>query len=493
MRKLLIAFLVAAVSAPAFGQDQQGQTAGPILTLDEAVSIALQNNPTHLQTVSQRSSAGLQLRSAYGSLLPTLSSSFSTSYRAGGSTQFAGISLGAASDVVGSSYSLGLNASYSVGSIMGLRAARGQLNAAESDVQASAATTRAQIVTQYLTVLQAQARAALQDTLVANAQAQLELNQARQAVGAITTLEVKRSQVALGQAQVNRLRERNTAEIEELRLFQQMGVSEPEGTRLVTQFPLTEPTFQLQELLDMAHDANPALKAAEEREVASNSSLAVARSRWLPSVSFNTSWGGYTNSKTNIEPDILAAQASTAASHASCLTTDSIRVGAGLPSISSQCDGIVFTPEREAAIRAANDRYPFSFQKNPWGYSISFSLPIFNGFQREQQIQQAELDRSNARYRLRGQELQITTDVTSAYRNLVTAYQTAQLQTQNEQTAREALQLAEERYRVGSNTFVDVSQARADFENAATQSINAIYDYHKAFAELERSVGRPLR
>jgi outer membrane protein len=136
----------------------------------------------------------------------------------------------------------------------------------------------------------------------------------------------------------------------------------------------------------------------------------------------------------------------------------------------------MFTPAQEAAIRSENDRYPFSFNKNPWQYSIGFSLPLFDGFRREQQIQQAELDRSDARYRLKGQELQITTDVTSAYRNLVTA-----------------LQLAEERYRVGSNTFVDVSQARADFENAATQSINAIYDYHKAFAELERSVGRPLR
>lgn len=493
MRKILIALLVASLSAPVFAQGQQDQASGPILTLDEAVSLALKNNPTHLQTVSRENTAGLNLRSAYGSLLPSLGSSFSTSFRAGGATSFQGVSFGAASDIVGSNYGINLSASYNVGKLVGLRAAKGQLNAAESDVHASESTTRAMIVTQYLTVLQAQARAALQDTLVANAQAQLELNQARQQVGAITTLEVKRAQVALGQAQVNRLRERNTAEIETLRLFQEIGVQEPEGVRLTTQFPLAEPKFQLQELLDMAHSGNPGLEAARERESASNSSLAVARSQWVPSVSFSTGWGGYTQSKKNIEPDILAAQASTAASRSSCLSTDSLRIGAGLPSISSKCDAIVFTPEQEAAIRSANDRYPFSFTKNPFSYSITFNLPLFDGFRREQQIQQAELDRSNARYVLRGQELQVTTDVTSAYRNLVTAYQTAQLQTQNEQTAREALQLAEERYRVGSNTFVDVSQARADFENAATQSINAIYDYHKAFAELERSVGRPLR
>ncbi len=493
MRTLLSALLAASLSAPLLAQGQQGQSTGPILTLEDAVSIALKNNTQHLQTVSQQTTAGLNLRSAYGALLPSLSSSFQTSFRAGGATSFQGVSFGAASDVVSSNYSIGLSANYSVGALLSLRSIKGNLSAAESDVRASAATTRSQVVTQYLTVLQAQARAALQDTLVANAQAQLELNQARQAVGAITTLEVKRAEVALGQAQVNRLRERNTAEIETLRLFQQMGVEEPEGVRLVSEFPLTEPKLQLGELLAMARGSNPALNAARARESASSAGVAVARSQWLPSVSFSTGWGGYTQSKTNIEPDILQGQSSAAASKRSCLTTDSLRVGAGLPSIAATCDAITFTPQQEAAIRSANDNYPFSFTKNPFSYSIQFSLPIFNGFRREQQIEQAQLDRDNSRRQLHGQELQITTDVTSAYRNLVTAYQTAQLQTQNEQTAREALQLAEERYRVGSNTFVDVSQARADFENAATQSINAAYDYHKAFAELERSVGRPLR
>ena len=34
---------------------------------------------------------------------------------------------------------------------------------------------------------------------------------------------------------------------------------------------------------------------------------------------------------------------------------------------------------------------------------------------------------------------------------------------------------------------------RASFERAENDRINAIYDYHKAFAALESAVGRPLR
>ena len=66
-----------------------------------------------------------------------------------------------------------------------------------------------------------------------------------------------------------------------------------------------------------------------------------------------------------------------------------------------------------------------------------------------------------------------------------------QLQEQNRTAAREALALAQERYRVGANTFVDVTQARADYERAETDRINAIYEFHKAFAALESAVGRP--
>jgi outer membrane protein len=83
--------------------------------------------------------------------------------------------------------------------------------------------------------------------------------------------------------------------------------------------------------------------------------------------------------------------------------------------------------------------------------------------------------------------------VTAAFLNLQTSYQTVRLQEQNQVAAREALALAQERFRVGATTFVDLSQARSDFERAGTDLINAVYDFHKAYAALESAVGRTLR
>jgi len=159
----LSAFLLAAASSAAFAQDPpaaQTQTSGPILTLEEAVQLAVRNNPTHLQSVSTRGRQGAALRSAYGALLPQVSSSFSTSFREGGQEIVGGQQFGSSNDILSSSYSIGVTAFYNGATIMQPRVDRANLDAAEADVTSSAASTRAQVVTQYLNVLQAQARAA---------------------------------------------------------------------------------------------------------------------------------------------------------------------------------------------------------------------------------------------------------------------------------------------------------------------------------------------
>jgi outer membrane protein len=168
-------------------------------------------------------------------------------------------------------------------------------------------------------------------------------------------------------------------------------------------------------------------------------------------------------------------------------------VRVGLPSTAQDCGRLVFTDEMAAQMRRDNSKYPFDFTRDPITFSASLSIPIFNGFQREQRVQEAEAARNDARYSVRAQELRVTAEVTTGYKSLITAYETVRIQTQNSQAAREALALAQERFRVGANTFVDLVQARADFERAESERITSIYEFHRAYAALESAVGRPLR
>jgi outer membrane protein len=164
----------------------------------------------------------------------------------------------------------------------------------------------------------------------------------------------------------------------------------------------------------------------------------------------------------------------------------------GLPP-AADCTAITLSPEQISSIRSSNRVFPFDFTNNPWQISAQLSLPIFNGFAREQRLQEAQASRSEAHYRARATELQLHADVEAAYLTLTTQFQTVQLQEQNARTARQALELAQERYRVGASTFVEVSQARDAYSQAETDRINAIYQFHRAFASLEAAVGRPLR
>jgi len=490
MRRLTCTLLMLGI-APLAGA--QTPTTGPVLPLSEALQLAVRNNPQFLQTTTSRQRAAAALRAAQGQLLPRMTSSFGSSFREGRQQFFAGQAFGSTSDVLSSSADLGLDLTISAATWMARRQQRANLDAAESDMSSAEATLRSNVVTQYLNVLQAQSRAGLQDTLLVSTQAQLELARARQQVGAATTLDVRRAEVAVGQQRVAVLRERNAVEVEKLRLFQQLGVAQPEGVRLATEFPLSEPRVQLNDLLDQARRGNPALAALRSRERATDVGVSSARSSYFPTLSFSTGVSGFSQQLRNIDGSIEDQRFNALRSQASCISQDSVRRGAGLPSIAQQCAAIVFTDAEATALRDANAQFPFKMTRSPIQFSAQVSLPIFDGFTREQRIQEAAASRNDARYRVREQELRITADVTSAYRNLLTAYQTVQLQEQNSVAAREALSLAQERFRVGANTFVDVTQARSDYERAETDRINAIYEFHKAFAALEAAVGRPLR
>ena len=455
------------------------------LALEEAVSLARRNNPQHLSTVNDRTVAGSQLRSAYGSFLPSLQAQFGSQYREGLQQLVAGQRFGAPSDQISSSYDLSLQAQYGVATVITPRLQRASLRAAEASVAGSTQRLRGAVTQQYINVLQQTARAALQDTLLATARAQLALAQARADVGAVTPLDVRRAEVAVGQQEVASLQARNQIEIEKVRLFQQMGVPQPPNVVLTTQFALTDEPVELAGLLAMARRANPTLEESRSRERVASLSYRNAQAQYTPTLSLATGIGGYTNQYTD-EGFVLDQALDT--KRGICAA------GAGTdPAQAAACRDVALTGDEAAAARADNRKYPFQFQRNPISVSAFLTIPLFNGFQREQRVQEAAASRNDARYGVRAQELQIESDVTAAVLNVNAARQTVALQERNAATARQALVLAQERYRVGLNTFVDVAQSRGDYERAENDRVGAIYDYHKAFAALESAVGRPIR
>lgn len=464
------------------------------LTLDDAIAMARQNNPTYLQTLNGRRSADAQVRQAYGALLPTSNAQFYSAYQQGGQVFIQGVSIpGGASDQLQSQYFLGLNYRLNAGTLVQPRAARATRVAADADISGAAETTRSTVTQQYITALGAEATAALNDTLVQVQQANLELAKARVAVGADNILAVRRAEVTLGQAQVAALTAHNTAEVEKVRLFQQIGVQPPDSVELTTTFAVAKPTFSLDSVLDLARRQNPAVKALRERERAAGWNVRIAQSEYTPTLSLNTGWSGTSFQYTNSDFPVQQAIRQNAGQFASCMSQDSIRTALNMGSLACNSRFAPLTESDIAQIREQNSAFPFKFQRAPLQFSAVVSIPVFNGFTRERDVEQAQVDRDNARLNVKSRELQTTADVTQGYLNLVTAARTVELQAVNAQKAREELTYAQERYRVGAATFLDVTTASGAFVQAQVDRINAIYNYHKSFAALEAAVGRPLR
>lgn len=483
--------VTAALLIPFIAGAQQSIPTPATLSVDQAVELALANNPSLRQSLNARRSAAAATRTARGQLLPNLNSSAGLSWREGRQQVFNGVGFGANANTIAST--AGINASLTYGLDILLQPTSSRLAERATDAEADAASQqlRATVTQQYLIALQAQARAVLQDTLLESARLSTDLAKAKAAAGSATTLDVQRAEVALGQQRVQVVQARNTLAIEKLRLFENLGVSPPDAeVALTTAFAVAPIGTGLNELIELAKKGNPNVIARREREDAAAVNQRIARAAYLPQLSLSAGYGGYTNSYTDNNFTVTQALSS---KQSGCYQRGSVLQIVGQPFDPATCAGIALTPQETAAARSTNNSFPFSFTRNPYNVSAQLSLPLFNGWQREQRVAEASVARDNAKLAVRQQELAAQQAVRTAYLNLDAAQQTVTIQEANGKLAREALLLAETRYRVGQATFLDVANARADFSRAENDRITAVYDFHRAFAALEQAVGKRLR
>jgi outer membrane protein len=239
---------------------------------------------------------------------------------------------------------------------------------------------------------------------------------------------------------------------------------------------------------------NPSLLAARASSSAAKTGVQAARSSYLPSLHFNAGVTGSVYQASNINPLVAQQLAGAQGAFSQCLSQNEILSRVGLPTNSCVDPAM---PGFEAAlrdqVRAQNDGFPFGYERQPFNASVSISLPVFTGLQRQRQVEEARASAEDAQLAVRAQELRLRTDVESALRNVETAYRTAELQDRVRASAAEELRLAQERFRFGAASSVEVTDAQTNLGEAERARIAAVYDYQKSVAALEALVGQALR
>jgi outer membrane protein len=465
------------------------------LSLADAIAVARDKNPAYRQALNNRGPAAWAVRGAFTSLLlPSVTAAGGMSYTGPGEQTFLTSSFSQSVATKSSFYDLSLSWQLSGTTLSQPGLAKAQQNATDADVAGAANLLLTGVTQQYLTVLQAGEQAELARKTVDRNDEFLKLAQARFTVGQATLIDVRQAQVARGQAVVAQLRAQTAVSVEKLRLFEQMGVTPPVDVatvRLTDTFPLQSPTWQLSELLSMAEQQNPALKALRARENAAAWGVRAATSTYGPSLSLSAGWSGFTQQFTNVQPIIDQQQFAMGQQYNACQDNNTIRTNAGLAP--NNCSAFIFGSDVEQDIRNRNSVFPFEFTRQPFQARLTLSLPIFTNFQRTQRVSEARAQHDDLEEAVRARGLAVQTEVSQAFLGLQTAFRTIGLQDTNRTAAREQLELATQRYRVGSGTFFELLDAQVAGLRAESDYVNAVYDYHKALAALEAAVGRSLR
>ncbi len=132
------------------------------------------------------------------------------------------------------------------------------------------------------------------------------------------------------------------------------------------------------------------------------------------------------------------------------------------------------------------------YWQHPLVAGIQVSIPIFSGLknnykarQVKNQIEQLNLQRDYA-------HKQTTVAVESAINNLLTARETMLAQAQTMAQADKAYQISDTRFRAGAGTILELNSAQLNRTQAHLNYSQAIYDYLSAQADYDQIVGKEV-
>jgi outer membrane protein len=410
------------------------------LSLEEAIRMAQRNSPDAIQAEGTERTSKAARVSAIGAIMPSASLSAGRTIQfGGGQTRINqnGEQVTVASDPVNST-GLNLNMTLFDGGqrLYNLRTAKSQIEAAEANRVAVKYNVALNVKQQYYAVLAAIESEDAARFQMAQATEQFKTSIAKVRAGVATRSDSLRGVIQVGNAQLALINAQSSKEAADASL-----------TRLVgSEVPVTADPASIQENLAALPDSaelaalaknGPAVEQARASLDAAEESRKASKATYLPSLSANYSRSGSGTDK---------------------------RFGLG------------------------DD--PFSYNGR---LSFSLSYPIFNNFQREEQVVRAKVAEINAQATLRDTQLGAQESLTQNIGALRSASQRVAVQVASVAAAEEDVRVQQQRYNIGASTLLDLITSQAALATAQQALIQARYDYRIARAQLEALIGRELQ
>ncbi|MBM4131062.1 TolC family protein, partial [bacterium] len=140
-----------------------------------------------------------------------------------------------------------------------------------------------------------------------------------------------------------------------------------------------------------------------------------------------------------------------------------------------------------------NNESPYKFgaqvsSSTSYGYQVSWN--IFDRLQTYSNVSRAKASARIAEYQLEQARLNVQVEIRQLHNALVEARERAGVSRETIVQSEEGLRLAQERFRVGAGTALDVIVAQVNLTSARAQEVQARCDFLIARASLDRALGR---
>jgi outer membrane protein TolC len=122
-----------------------------------------------------------------------------------------------------------------------------------------------------------------------------------------------------------------------------------------------------------------------------------------------------------------------------------------------------------------------------WG--LKLSIPVFDGFKKQAQIQQAEINIKKAENDKKLLENAIDQEIFMYQANFNRASRQLDIQKRNFELAQEIFTRVNLKYTTGLGSSLDLTNAQRDLETARSSYLNTMYDYFVAQLDLRKAIG----
>ncbi|MGH7668241.1 MAG: TolC family protein [Gemmatimonadaceae bacterium] len=393
------------------------------------------NAPQTVQARGASRVANANWKAAVAAFLPSVNLGQSA-YHSGGANFFQGSLIPTSSGwSYSKGYSLGLTLFDGGSRILGYRAARANLAAADQNEVLQSYAVALNVKQQYFAVLAAREAGAAAQRQLEEGNEQMAVTQAKIAGGAMSRADSLSSAVVVGQAKLAVITAQGSLVSANAALTHLVGsgyevTAMPSDTGLV-------PTISLDStsLVRLALEG-PAVRQAEHQVRSGRSSRWVALARYLPSLYVSYGYSRY----------------------------------------------------------YASDRFIFGggslVNSHALYYSASYSL--FDNFQREASVVTANANADNADAQLRDARLLARESLAQYLATFRTAEQTIDLQRLQIESATENVAAKDAQYRAGAVSLVDVLTAETSLAQARQALIQARLDARTAKAQIEAVIGKDI-